>query len=566
MMRLVTLTSALIVSALAVGPVHSETIKLAGVAMIAGVLALRMRANSQRTEAWLLTGVVASTWLASVVALEPMTSVLGTLDRAQGALAALGLGVLALSAADLRAEQRYRFYVATAAVGGLIGLYAVLQRLGLDPWAWVDTVPGRPAATLSNAVVVGGYLTLCLPLSIWLLLSAISAPTINRVACMLLAIATASQLGGLIASGTRSAMLALFITGTVLLLRRGRLRVWLLPTLLLAGLVIAWSASHRLDSLGDRAQLWASATRALQSSLPLRDLKGSADAMHAWRGIIGFGPDLQQIPLRTARSDSALVRAQAAELQADRAHQWLLDRLLEAGWLGLMSSLAFAGFVAWRLREAIVDVDVAIRAEALALAVALGAFALHLQVNFALTGDRTLAWILIGCVLGLPRRGLSASAPLRAQPIALFAIQVGIAAVLFAGAVAIGGGVRGLNPAMDAEREFLAGQQRYVAAMADSSQAAAQSFAQSAQYFEAAGRLRRFDTDAALAAASAWIEAAQSAMDPKPLESARYWLSAARAIDPREPRLKPIDARLQAVTLAIATIAEQSSTGVRDGG
>jgi len=240
--------------------------------------------------------------------------------------------------------------------------------------------------------------------------------------------------------------------------------------------------------------------------------------------------------------------------------------LLEAGWLGLMSSLAFAGFVAWRLREAIVDVDVAIRAEALALAIALGAFALHLQVNFALTGDRTLAWILIGCVLGLPRRGLSASAPLRAQPIALFAIQVGIAAVLFAGAVAIGGGVRGLNPAMDAEREFLAGQQRYVAAMADSSQAAAQSFAQSAQYFEAAGRLRRFDTDAALAAASAWIEAAQSAMDPKPLESARYWLSAARAIDPREPRLKPIDARLQAVTLAIATIAEQSSTGVRDGG
>ncbi len=542
---------ALMLGTLLVAAGQSEMAKLAAVATLAACLALSLSHRLRPADRWILVGYLAAAVLACACALEPLSSVIGSLQRAQGGLAALAMVVLAASGSTLGAPARLRVYSAIALLGALMGAYALLQRFGLDPWRWSDGVPGRPAVTLSNAVVLGGYLALCLPVTAYLTqVIAVRPARLGQLGMLLVALIL--QLGGLLASGTRSAMLALAMAGAFLgLLSVQRARRWLLPAVLLIAALVCSLAALRPDSLSDRTQLWTMAWRALQSEQPLRDLAGGSDAMHNWRPVVGVGLDLQQVALRAARPASAQLRPEAADLQADRAHQWLLDRLLESGWLGVIASLALAMCVAWRLRQSIGSADPHLRREACALAVALGAWVIHLQMNFALTGDRTLAWILIGCVFALSQRPLWPTLSRENGPWT-WVFRFSLAAALLLGAMAASGIVRGLNPTLASERDFRAGQQHYMAALANPSGQGAIQFASAAQYFEAAAKQARYDTDAALAAASAWVEAAQSARDPRNLAAAQHWLDAVAAMDPKEPRLERIQQRVDIVRQSLS--------------
>ena len=71
--------------------------------------------------------------------------------------------------------------------------------------------------------------------------------------------------------------------------------------------------------------------------------------------------------------------------------------------LGMMLTVAYALMRRWRAAAA----DE--RGETVALAIALGSWLLHLQTSFALTGDRTLAWIWIGFALAASARMQPAS-------------------------------------------------------------------------------------------------------------------------------------------------------------
>jgi hypothetical protein len=527
-------------AALVVHPDGSEPIKIAGVAALAA-LALRDGRVLQRLLAQraLLVSLVPLA-LSVVFAPEPAVALIGTSARAQGGLAAIAVALIAVHVSGLDGDGRRALQRGVALLGGVVAAYALMQSAGLDPWHWRGQPDARPVATLGNPTVLAGLLLLALPLT-WL-----QARTAERPGRWILL--ASIQTGGLLVSGTRSAWLAL--AGVGLLLAAWNLRRrWLLPGMALLLALSVLAAVWRPASLQDRAWLWQVAARALVESPVLVDLAGQPDASARLRRWVGFGPDGQQPVLAATRAQVPGARPEAAGWDADRAHQWVLDRALEGGALGVLAGVVLAGVVARTLLRARRDPHT--RAEATALCLALGAWALHLQAAFALTGDRVLGWICIGLALALapPAQEETVAAQRRAGSV----LALVVACCMLPLAAAAAGCLpsaweRTLAPALAADRAFARGQALYAAARENGSRGA-QFYAQSAAAFAQAAALRRYDRDAALAAAAARIEqAAQSDLGaPAALAQAQAWIDAAARLDPRDPRLDVVRARLVAV-------------------
>lgn len=521
-------------TALAVWPTGSEQVKLAGLlagtaAMVWSLRHLVLPRGTLLVLAALVIGLAGS----SCLALEPAVW-LGSHARAQGVLTALAGVLLALVAASLDAVSRARVIGCMALIGAALGAYALLQRAGLDPIAWQYAQADRAAATLGNANVLAGWLLLSLPLSAD---QAWRARRDQRWAWLLVLL----QAAGLVATGSRAALLALALPLAVVLALR---RSWRLGLGVLAGLLIAGvlALSVRPDSVRDRVDLWRAAGLALVDQRPLTDLHGSPDAYAPWRPWLGFGADLQAAPLQRALAEHPR-RDGASGWQADRAHQWWLDLALQSGVLGAVLALWLGGLVLralWLARGQPVSA---------ALTLALAAWWLHQQLGFGLTADRMLAWVLVGWALqpsAAPRLDWRLPAWLRATA---------AATLLALASAALGTGpaawLARVHPAWLAERHFAAGQQHYLQAKTASAAQAAIYLGASAADFEQAASLRPFDRDAAIGAASAWVEAAAVLADPQALARARRWCEAAAQLDPSEPRLAPLDARIEAVAAAL---------------
>lgn len=519
-------------AALAVSIAGSEPVKVAGVAAIAALALARdpsLLAQLARSPA-LLPGALALA-LAGAFALEPAVALVGSVARAQGVLVGLAALLLAATAAGLSAQARRQVYRGVGMLGGVIAAYALAQRLGLDPVDWHGRPDERPMATLGNANVLAGWLLLALPLTVL-------AWRLGGVAWLL---SVALQGLALLASGTRSAWLSLLAVALLLpLLERRRWRaLWLLLPLL-AGLAVLL-ATLRPASVQDRAYLWRSALETLHDPPALTDLSGAPDRWASLRPWTGYGPDQQQAAL-AAGADRPGARADAVGWEADRAHQAVLDSWLETGVIGLVAALVAVLVVASALRRALDDPRT--RGEARWLALALGAWALHLQAGFALTGDRILAWACAGCVLGMslrPRQALPAGVPLRTVA-GLFAGGLLLLAAA-ASSLVPEAWRQALAPALSAESAFAQGQARYAQARAQGGAPAGAGFAAAAEAFEQAASLRRYDRDAAWAAASARIEQAAAERSPAALARAEDWIEAASRLAPRDPRLAPIRAR-----------------------
>lgn len=523
-------------SALALSTAGPEPVKAAGVALIAALALIRdppLLARLARSPA-LLPGALALV-LASAFALEPGAALIGSVARAQGVLVGSSTLLLAALAAGLAVDARQQVYRGVALLGAVIASYALLQRFGLDPVDWHGAPDGRPMATLGNANVLGGWLVLSLPLTLMAWRS-------GGLAWLLSALV---QGLALLASGTRGAWLALLAVALLLpLLDRRRWPALLLVLPLLGGLAVLL-ATLRPESLQDRAYLWRTALQAVREPPALADLEGAPDRWASLRRWTGYGPDQQQPALLAVRADVPGARGEAAGWSADRAHQAVLDGLLEKGVAGVLAALATVLAVAAALRRALADPRR--RAEARGLALALAAWALHLQAGFALTGDRTLAWICIGCLLGLaysPGRAEAARGPV--VRVAGGILAGGLLLLAAAATDLVPAAWREpLAPAQSAESAFVRGQALYVLAQQRPGSAARDGFAAAAEAFEQAAALRRYDRDAALAAASARLE--QAAADPAAagpaLARARQWIDAAERIDPHDPRLATVRAR-----------------------
>jgi O-antigen ligase len=493
-----------------------------------------------------------------LLALEPAVWV-GSAARSQGAVLALALLVLAAAASRMVAADRQVLVRFCAGLGGALGVYVLVQHAGFDPISWLGAVDRRPSATLSNATTLAGWLLLLLPVT----LACAHAAARHRPVWLALA---ALQMVALLATGTRSAIAALGLVAIGAWALRDRHSRRIAAMLFAAGiLAVAVLAAWRPASLQDRAHLWRSAVVALTATDPLVDLYGQSDRQHALRPWLGFGPDQQQAALETAAASLATGRAEADGWIADRGHQLLLDRALEMGVLGLIAGLLLMVAVTRALWRAWRSNDPGRRREALALGAALAAWLLHLQVSFALTGDRTLAWVWIGMALALgssdppappDSRGDRFGTSPRWRAWMQRGLALGLAGGLLLGAAGAAGWLppalsARIAPALQSERAYGAGQAAYARALTTTGAGAAREMAIAAEAFEHAAALRRYDRDAALAAASARIELAALSGTIEDVERARAWAAAVRRIAPHDQRVAAVDARIAAVVLSL---------------
>ncbi len=333
--------------------------------------------------AWVaLAAVLAVTVLTTVTALDPVTAFWGSYERGQGLLAVVTGCILLLCAYRAGRQGQVWWLVDAALIGhALPALYGLLQVAGFDPVTaeTVSFVPGtRAAATAGNPNFLADSLLMALILA----LARIEVgPTSSRVQRWGLSGYALILAAALMATGSRSALLATIAALAVLLLARGRqnrrqgVREAGLAVLTLGGLLLflAWAMPTRLPPR--LADLFSSGGTGGQRLLFAQGVIAML-AAHPRYAVVGLGPD--NLPLGLA----PYVPAALAHFEVDwafripdRTHAYALDLLAQFGWPGvvawtlLWSVVAAALLPTWPRRRVAVALPI-LTATALAVAAA----------------------------------------------------------------------------------------------------------------------------------------------------------------------------------------------------
>ncbi|MFO0725036.1 MAG: O-antigen ligase family protein [Myxococcota bacterium] len=108
--------------------------------------------------------------VSTVLSLDPWMSLYGVYERQfgfQGLLACVGL--FAVTATSLRTRRGAVFaFGVLAVVGGVVGAYAYLQSIGMDPYGFFKKPNTKVYSTLGNATFAGNALALIFPMSLTL--------------------------------------------------------------------------------------------------------------------------------------------------------------------------------------------------------------------------------------------------------------------------------------------------------------------------------------------------------------------------------------------------------------
>ncbi len=111
--------------------------------------------------------LLAAYLLATALSVAPRVSLWGSYQRLQGTYTLLGYVILfgAVLLFLRRKEQAERLCMAAILVSLPVALYGLVQHSGLDPLPWGGDVTQRVASTLGNAIFVGAYLAMVIPLT-----------------------------------------------------------------------------------------------------------------------------------------------------------------------------------------------------------------------------------------------------------------------------------------------------------------------------------------------------------------------------------------------------------------
>ncbi len=338
-----------------------------------------------------LAALLALAALSAAFSDDPRISFLGRYDSYVHGVWGMALIAAAAQFAARGARGREEFPVRLLSWAGvLVGGYAVIQKLGWDPVFRIQDLPtgARAVSSLGSPVDLGAYLALLTPVLIWRADAERGAAT----ACAL-----ALTVGGLLASGSRGAMVAAAAGagGYALMSRRDPVpalrRALALAVLLVTGAAVWASRAGASASDRGRLEVWKTALHLFQK-----------------RPWLGWGPDGFEEAFKIHRTDAFIAVAGRDHYQA-YAHN---DFLHVLSGLGLAGAAAYA----WLLAALLLAASAAFARPAnRRLAAALTAGLIALWVNLELNPVSLEVWTVAAVVAGL-LASLSANETQRTVP------------------------------------------------------------------------------------------------------------------------------------------------------
>lgn len=371
-------------------------VALWGVSRMTGSPSLRSSLEPfQVAVAAFLLAVLVST----VVSDHPLRSFVGAYSRYTGAVtyvACAGLAVATLRL--LRGRDVAWIAYAVMAATGVVAVYAVLQRLGVDPWGWDRLDVGRGVfSTLGNPNFAAGYLGVGLVPVAWAVLpSRRSAWWRATWGVVLLA-----GLVGVVATRSSQGPIALAAGGTVLAgawIRtwdRERYRLAASVGLAIAAIAVALVVGSGLAGAGPLSALGGE-----ESFAQRLDFWRAGAAMAADEPVSGVGLDLYGTYFRQYRTQEAALRL-SVDHHVDAPHNVPLAMFAGGGFLLGLAYLAVVAVTAYALLRALRRSE----GERLLLVGAMGGAWFAYQVQSLVSIDEpALAathWVLAGGVVTL---------------------------------------------------------------------------------------------------------------------------------------------------------------------
>ena len=320
---------------------------------------------------WLLGFV-----LSGVFALDSYQALMGSFERSQGAMSMLFCVTLALARVPITTLTSI-----VAVACGMVSLWACAQATGLEAWLigalqWQHTqgFANRVFAGFGNPVNLGNWLCIAL---VFLMARSRHAEPSNRFRKLYLMVCGLGALA-LCLTASRAAFIATVFGGVCIFWpsfsRTARIGVL---SLLFSLTVLLSALPGRSASLQARFELWQSVV--VQDQANILDSFGRADPHPSLRFWLGYGQDMQSVPLAAAL-------AQQDGQIADRAHNVLLDLWLCTGVWGVLSSLILL-FLVWRSGLSTPGV----------IPVTLAACVVW-SMSFGLSADKSLLALIIGAL------------------------------------------------------------------------------------------------------------------------------------------------------------------------
>ncbi len=348
------------------------------------------------------------------------TSLWGTYERQQGLyniIHYLVLFFLILALLKTR-EDIKRFLWALIISASLISAYGLLQFFNYDFLRWSEDM-GRIFGSFGQPNFFGHYLSVLFPLTLYAAFFLVKRWW-GRLLLFLLAVAELICLYG---TYSRSAWIAILVVGFIAM-------VWfcvhfkktwlaLLMSAAAIALIVAMAIPSAriavLDRLADYnvrgLQRFATTFDASSGTTKIRLIYWKS----AWsaferapleRKLIGYGPDnLTGVFVSYYYPEMAYY--EQINSFPDRAHNSLLDDLLQFGVVGLLTLSSLIGFIMFRLLRYIRSSEIASdRYLAFSLATALAIYFLNNLFSFSLTSLNVVLWSLLGLsvVLTTPER------------------------------------------------------------------------------------------------------------------------------------------------------------------
>ncbi len=331
---------------------------LAGVS-ISGKISWR----SGRVAAWfaLVLGLLFS--LSTIFSLHPDISLWGSYERQQGLYNILHyllfFVLMGVSVTDRKSIER--LLTALLAGAGVVCLYGLLQLIGWDFLRWAESGEARIFSTFGQPNFLGHFLVVVLPLTVygffWM--------AARQWQKWLYAVLALLEAVCLVFTYSRSAWLALLVTGIIFVLWLLWHRKKIVASLVISAMVLVSGIAMLAPAVRTAALKAAQQENiyGLYRLVSIFDLDSGSNhiRLNYWkaavsdfrqasleRKLIGYGPDVQaSVYVRYYQPDWAYY--EKINSFPDRAHNFVLDIILQFGLLGLLGMIGFVGSIVWRL-------------------------------------------------------------------------------------------------------------------------------------------------------------------------------------------------------------------------